>query len=336
MSADLNPNHPVTGYSNQPFFHPDGPVEVHEDIETKVVNLNQDGSLSEELVFLDGINLETIEELSVNHGIVSSRREMDPLSSPRVPSSSSSCHPYLQQSQSTIFMTKLVNAGSPASSRSILSTESEIQTQILQSLNSQTADHNYSVSSQVCLPGHKKIFLTLPEGACVQIQITNNNECLPSSSFTRSSLPAGFSLQNDPTSLNTIEPKSQVSFENRRPPKRSGVKNVRKVKSLGSLGQVLQGLPKDPKLKSVQVCPLCNFEASTKNPYRHLQDHLARVHFKERLARELPSGKPYLCPFASCGGKQFPDWQAVMRHYIGNKHGVLQKYVKEWLVCPTP
>ena len=34
---------------------------------------------------------------------------------------------------------------------------------------------------------------------------------------------------------------------------------------------------------------------------------------------------------AGCDGKHYPDWQAVMRHYIGKKHGILDKFVKETL-----
>ena len=79
----------------------------------------------------------------------------------------------------------------------------------------------------------------------------------------------------------------------------------------------------------------------------------ARTHFKERLARELPATKPFKCPVDGCQvsgvllsgaeksglvlkccvgqEKQYPDWQAVMRHYIGNKHGLLERYVMEHL-----
>ena len=57
----------------------------------------------------------------------------------------------------------------------------------------------------------------------------------------------------------------------------------------------------------------------------------ARMHFKDRLARELPSSKPFKCPVAECESKCYPDWQAVMRHYIGNKHGILERFVRECL-----
>lgn len=45
-------------------------------------------------------------------------------------------------------------------------------------------------------------------------------------------------------------------------------KKTNRTKSIGAIGQALHGL------HGKQVCPLCKFEATTKNPYRHLQDHL--------------------------------------------------------------
>jgi len=109
----------------------------------------------------------------------------------------------------------------------------------------------------------------------------------------------------------------------------------RKTTSLGALGQALHGplmgIPRDSRENAVQICPICKFQATTKNPYRHLQDHLARYHFKERIAADLPTKKPYICPMPGCDNKHYPDWQAVMRHYIGKKHGILDKFVKEEL-----
>ena len=71
------------------------------------------------------------------------------------------------------------------------------------------------------------------------------------------------------------------------------------------------GIPggKDSRENAVQICPICKFQATTKNPYRHLQDHLARVHFKERIAADLPTKKPYVCPIQGCEDKNYPDWQ---------------------------
>ena len=119
------------------------------------------------------------------------------------------------------------------------------------------------------------------------------------------------------------------------------------------LQNIISGIPRDSRENAVQICPICKFQATTKNPYRHLQDHLARVHFKERIAAELPTKKPYICPEPGCENKHYPDWQvseiadtfdsssqyllkllllqAVMRHYIGKKHGVLDRFVKEEL-----
>jgi len=108
---------------------------------------------------------------------------------------------------------------------------------------------------------------------------------------------------------------------------------ARKTNSLGALGNALHGSPgmKDARENAVQICPICKFQATTKNPYRHLQDHLARCHFKDRIAADLPTRKPYICPMPGCDQKSYPDWQAVMRHYIGKKHGILDKFVKEEL-----
>ena len=50
------------------------------------------------------------------------------------------------------------------------------------------------------------------------------------------------------------------------------VKTVGSKKSIGAIGQTVHGLKENR-----QVCPLCKFEATTKNPYRHLQDHLGKV-----------------------------------------------------------
>ena len=110
----------------------------------------------------------------------------------------------------------------------------------------------------------------------------------------------------------------------------------RKTTSLGALGQalhgpqmgkfmktwnkvllnvILSGIPRDSRENAVQICPICKFQASTKNPYRHLQDHLARVHFKERIALELPTKKPYICPEPGCEHKHYPDWQVGVIFY---------------------
>jgi len=38
---------------------------------------------------------------------------------------------------------------------------------------------------------------------------------------------------------------------------------------------------------------------------------------------------PQFSNIFSIQGKDFPDWQAVMRHYIGNKHGILHQWTQE-------
>lgn len=45
----------------------------------------------------------------------------------------------------------------------------------------------------------------------------------------------------------------------------------------------------------------------------------------------MPVSKPFNCPIPECESRNLSDWQAVMRHYIGNKHGILEKYVREEL-----
>ena len=79
---------------------------------------------------------------------------------------------------------------------------------------------------------------------------------------------------------------------------------------------ILSGIPRDSRENAVQICPICKFQASTKNPYRHLQDHLARVHFKERIALELPTKKPYICPEPGCEHKHYPDWQVGVKFIL--------------------
>ena len=101
--------------------------------------------------------------------------------------------------------------------------------------------------------------------------------------------------------------------------------------SISAMGQAVHGGLGKSNQSGNCICPICRFEGVTKNPYRHLQDHMARVHFKERLERELPQTKPFFCPTQECQGRIFSDWQAMQRHYIGNKHGILEKYVYEYL-----
>jgi len=81
------------------------------------------------------------------------------------------------------------------------------------------------------------------------------------------------------------------------------------------------------KSQGPQTCRICNVELHTKNPYRALQDHYARFHFSENL-KILPTEKPYQCPVPDCQDKPYRDWQALMRHYMGQRHGILKKYLE--------
>ena len=76
-------------------------------------------------------------------------------------------------------------------------------------------------------------------------------------------------------------------------------------------------------------CEICGFAPYTKNKYREKQDHLAKLHFKERIDNLLPFGSPYLCPAEQCEyrGK---DKQDIQRHYTG-KHNILKMWVDSFL-----
>jgi hypothetical protein len=76
-------------------------------------------------------------------------------------------------------------------------------------------------------------------------------------------------------------------------------------------------------------CELCGYVPTTKNKYRERQDHLARVHFKDKIDKFIPKCRPYKCPEIDClyVGK---DNQSILRHFTG-KHDILRKWVKEAL-----
>ena len=80
---------------------------------------------------------------------------------------------------------------------------------------------------------------------------------------------------------------------------------------------------------SRNCCEICGFAPYTKNKYREKQDHLAKLHFKERIDDLLPFGSPYLCPAPQCQyrGK---DKQDIQRHYTG-KHNILKMWVESFL-----
>ena len=77
------------------------------------------------------------------------------------------------------------------------------------------------------------------------------------------------------------------------------------------------------------TCDICGFVPYTKNKYREKQDHLVKVHFKERLDTMLPQRQPYHCPYQGCEyvGK---DKQDVTRHFTG-KHNILKVWVDEFI-----
>ena len=87
------------------------------------------------------------------------------------------------------------------------------------------------------------------------------------------------------------------------------------------------------KYLSKYGCELCDFVAQTKNKYREKQDHLSRVHFKDKIDKLVPKCRPYNCPEIDCSfvGK---DNQSVLRHFIG-KHDILKKLLKEALSKPN-
>ena len=83
------------------------------------------------------------------------------------------------------------------------------------------------------------------------------------------------------------------------------------------------------KYLSKYGCELCDFVAQTKNKYREKQDHLSRVHFKDKIDKFIPKCKPYKCPESDClyVGK---DNQAILRHFTV-KHDIIKKWLKEAL-----
>ena len=76
-------------------------------------------------------------------------------------------------------------------------------------------------------------------------------------------------------------------------------------------------------------CEICGFVGSTKNKYRERLDHLANVHFKERLEAVIPKARPYACP-ALEGSVVGKDKQDVLRHYTV-KHNTLKLWVDEYI-----
>ena len=136
------------------------------------------------------------------------------------------------------------------------------------------------------------------------------------------------SAEQPPAFLEVVPPQNSATQngfkrKNRESPETvvPSYKRSRTHTSIGAMGQAIHGLEGE----KVQVCPLCRWVARTKNPYRHLQDHLgrplvdvdyfhktlstiiftARTHFKEHLVRDLPQTKPYYCPSKECEVRLF-------------------------------
>jgi len=332
------------------------------------------GTFSEEVTLPNGVNLETIDEVSNNRGIVSAVTQTPP------------AFTSFMSMQHLIHKNDLMDPQSSLRSNQAPRTELKSlkhETNIVTKPERQTSTASYSLpTSPYSLPSAPYSLQSAPYSLPsapyslpsapyslpkVPYSLPTAHYSLPTAPYSLPTAPyylptapyslptatyylptASYSLPTAPYSLQTapdILPTAPYhsSIENRHPadlkikkPKSKSKGSPTtlpyiKTRSLGALGQELHGLPRDSRNQALQICPLCKFQAATKNPYRHLQDHLALVHFKERIVKELPAVKPFKCPVAECNGKHYPDWQAVMRHYIGNKHGILQKFVKEML-----
>ena len=322
-------------------IHQEQPEDIYENFATKIVILNPDGTLSEEFMLPDGVDFESIQEIADSRDIIADV-------SIATPSNSVS----INTLQHPIPKKDLMDAHSSLRSNQAPRTVIESALTELKSFKHQTdvvikSEPQLYEHSQPVFLEQKENFLLLDEvNSRVLMEPSDFHKSvqLPSPQYNRSpqydptqqytavdySLPTApypnsLEIRNQPVDLKIKKPKSERSHAT------IPYNPNRKTKSLGALGKALHGLPRDSGNQAMQICPLCRFQATTKNPYRHLQDHLARVHFKERLARELPSVKPFRCPVPVCQGKAYTDWQAVMRHYIGNKHGILEMYVREML-----
>ena len=82
-------------------------------------------------------------------------------------------------------------------------------------------------------------------------------------------------------------------------------------------------LPRLPSEPHYATCELCGYVPTTKNKSREKQDHLARIHFKDKIYKVIPKCRPYKCPESDClyVGK---DNQSILRHFTG-KHDILKK-----------
>ena len=123
----------------------------------------------------------------------------------------------------------------------------------------------------------------------------------------------------------------QVSGSYPPPPSQGRISNEAERNSYNTMCyQKLHSQPDTWKMGlSRNCCEICGFAPYTKNKYREKQDHLAKMHFKERIEDLLPFGSPYSCPAWECQyrGK---DKQDIQRHYTG-KHNILKMWVDAFL-----
>jgi len=329
-----NPYSIMNHEAKEQFFSTESSEEIYENIATKIVILNPDGTLSEEFMLPDGVNFESIQDIADSRDIIANVTNADLSNSHTI---NTLQHPIPKKD--------LMDAQSTFRSNQAPRTVIESALTELKSFKHQTdpvikSEPQLYEHSQPVFLEQKENFLLLDDLNGIRKDITNSVRLLsPQYELDQQFSPVDYSLPTAPypnsSSLENINP-ADLKLKISKPLRTAPYNQNRKTKSLGALGKALHGFPRDSGKQAVQICPLCRFQATTKNPYRHLQDHLARVHFKERLARELPSVKPFRCPVPVCQGKQYADWQAVMRHYIGNKHGILEMYVREKLEQSGP
>ena len=108
---------------------------------------------------------------------------------------------------------------------------------------------------------------------------------------------------------------------------------IPKKMGLAQLGRKLIGETDTNK----QICPYCKKDTNTRNnnnPHRDLIDHIYALHFTHEIGSKLRKEKPFTCPLGGNGCEKGKDWgnfQSVMRHYSGTKHGVAMKLVLDYL-----
>ena len=108
---------------------------------------------------------------------------------------------------------------------------------------------------------------------------------------------------------------------------------IPKKMGLAQLGRKLIGETDTKK----QICPYCKKDTNTRNnnnPHRDLIDHIYALHFTHEIGSKLTKETPFTCPLGGNGCEKGKDWgnfQSVMRHYSGTKHGIAMKLVLDYL-----